>query len=112
MRSLARAFDIASFAVVNDLEANARGVPLLGARDLAVVNDGEPDATGNCAVVSAGTGLGEAALVGGQRGRRRGCACQLRAALGQSRRPDSAAGAVRPRRTIVRCCMDGMASVL
>jgi glucokinase len=61
--TLARTFDVASFAVVNDLEANARGVPLLDSGDLAVVNAGEPDATGNRAVVSAGTGLGEAGLV-------------------------------------------------
>jgi glucokinase len=62
-RELAHAFDVESFAVVNDLEANARGVPLLDGSDVAVVNRGESDPEGNRAVVSAGTGLGEAGLV-------------------------------------------------
>jgi glucokinase len=46
--------------LVNDLEANARGVDALGARDFAVLNHGVAK-VGNQAVVSAGTGLGEAA---------------------------------------------------
>ena len=60
---LVEVLELPSVAVVNDLEANARGVELLGADDLAVLNPGEPDPEGSCAVVSAGTGLGEAALV-------------------------------------------------
>jgi glucokinase len=62
-RRLARSIGLESCAVVNDLEANARGVPLLDPSDLATVNPGAPDPFGNKAVVSAGTGLGEAALV-------------------------------------------------
>jgi len=50
-------------SVVNDLAANARGVPLLGEGDLLTLNVGEPDPHGARAVVSAGTGLGEAGLV-------------------------------------------------
>jgi glucokinase len=48
--------------LLNDLEANAWGLAALEPDDLAVLNDGEPDATGNAAVVSAGTGLGQAGL--------------------------------------------------
>jgi glucokinase len=46
--------------LINDLEANAYGIDLLGPDDLAVLNPGIPDPTGSIAVVSAGTGLGEA----------------------------------------------------
>ena len=46
--------------LINDLEANAYGVELLGREDLAVLNPGTPDPTGTIAVISAGTGLGEA----------------------------------------------------
>jgi glucokinase len=48
--------------VINDLEANAHGIAALGREDFAVLNEGDPAATGNAAVISAGTGLGEAAL--------------------------------------------------
>ena len=48
--------------LVNDIVANARGIGLLPETDFAVVNAGIPDAFGARAVVSAGTGLGEAAL--------------------------------------------------
>jgi glucokinase len=61
-RQLEAALDIPTISVVNDLEANARGIAVLDRRDLAVVNPGDPGASGNRAVVSAGTGLGEAAL--------------------------------------------------
>ena len=48
--------------LLNDLEANAHGLAALGPDDLAVLNQGGPGATGNRAVVSAGTGLGQAGL--------------------------------------------------
>jgi glucokinase len=60
---LVEVLELPSVAVVNDLEANARGVEVLGAEDLAVLNPGDRDTNGTRAVVSAGTGLGEAALV-------------------------------------------------
>jgi glucokinase len=47
-------------AVLNDLEANAWGVPALGAGDLHVLAGGEPLQGGTVALISAGTGLGEA----------------------------------------------------
>ena len=48
--------------LVNDIVANARGIGLLPESDFAVVNEGTPDPYGAHAVISAGTGLGEAAL--------------------------------------------------
>jgi glucokinase len=53
----------APVALVNDLQANARGIEALEADDFAVLNPGVPDSHGNRAVVSAGTGLGEAGLL-------------------------------------------------
>ena len=60
---LARALDLPAVALVNDLAANARGIAALEPHDLRTLNAGDPAAAGNRAVVSAGTGLGEAALV-------------------------------------------------
>ena len=48
--------------VINDLEANAYGIPCLGPDDVLTINAGAPNANGNGAVVSAGTGLGEAGM--------------------------------------------------
>ena len=48
--------------LINDLEANARGIAALGPDDFAVLNEGDAVATGNRAVISAGTGLGEGGL--------------------------------------------------
>ena len=47
-------------AVINDMEANAWGVPALGEDDLVTLGGGEPDRDGNIALISAGTGLGHA----------------------------------------------------
>ena len=49
--------------LINDLEANAYGIPLLGEEDFAVLNPGRPDPAGPIAVISAGTGLGESMAV-------------------------------------------------
>jgi glucokinase len=49
-------------ALLNDLEANAYGLLALGPDDFAVLNAGVPAAAGNAALISAGTGLGEAGL--------------------------------------------------
>ncbi|MDN5849789.1 MAG: glucokinase, partial [Nitrococcus sp.] len=48
--------------LINDLAANAWGVMALTPADLTVLNQGRADATGNAAVIAAGTGLGEAGL--------------------------------------------------
>jgi glucokinase len=50
-------------ALLNDLEAIAYGVPVLGSDDVTVVQAGVPNPNGNVAVIAAGTGLGQASLV-------------------------------------------------
>jgi glucokinase len=60
---LSRHLSLASVALVNDLYANAVGLGELSAKDCAVVNEGREDPDGNRALISAGTGLGEAFLV-------------------------------------------------
>jgi glucokinase len=59
---LARELGLKRVELINDLEANAWGIGVLGADDCAVLNPGAPDAEGNMAIISAGTGLGEAGL--------------------------------------------------
>jgi glucokinase len=49
--------------LVNDLEANAHGIALLAESDFVVLNPGLPCPGGNRALISAGTGLGEAGLL-------------------------------------------------
>ena len=48
--------------LVNDLVANAYGIAELGPDDVATLHVGDPAVGGNAAVISAGTGLGEAGL--------------------------------------------------
>lgn len=60
---LVRALGFDSVWLLNDLEANAYGIPVLGPEDFTVINAGLRDSQGNLAVVSAGTGLGEAGAV-------------------------------------------------
>jgi glucokinase len=48
--------------LLNDLEANAWGLAALDEHDFHVLNEGRASATGNAAVCSVGTGLGEAGL--------------------------------------------------
>ncbi len=57
---LAQTVGLGEVLLINDLEANAHGIDLLLPEDFAVLNPGTPDPTGTIAVVSAGTGLGEA----------------------------------------------------
>jgi glucokinase len=59
---LVEVLDLPGALVINDLEANAWGISALGSEEFAVLNEGDPEARGNAAVVSAGTGLGEAGL--------------------------------------------------
>lgn len=60
--SLAALLGLPRVSLLNDLEANAWGIRVLGPDDFAVVHEGDPDAAGNQAVIAAGTGLGEAGL--------------------------------------------------
>jgi glucokinase len=59
---LARDLKVPSVRLLNDLEANAYGIAALDAQDFVTLNPGAPGATGNAAVISVGTGLGEAGL--------------------------------------------------
>lgn len=61
-RSVAATLGLERVGLVNDLEANAWGIRVLGPDDVVVLNEGDPDASGNQAVIAAGTGLGEAGL--------------------------------------------------
>ena len=60
---LAGQLALSRVALVNDLLANALGLAELEPSDFAVVNAGAEDPEGNAALISAGTGLGEAYLV-------------------------------------------------
>jgi glucokinase len=59
---LAKLLGLETVGILNDLEANAWGIGALAASDFAVLNEGDAGAQGNAAVISAGTGLGEAGL--------------------------------------------------
>jgi len=60
--ALAHELGLAEVDVINDLEANAHGIFALSPKDFAVLNAGAA-APGNRAVISAGTGLGEAGVM-------------------------------------------------
>jgi glucokinase len=73
-RELAGELNIENVVLINDLEANAYGIALLESKDFVVLNQGASDAQGNAAIISAGTGLGEAGLFwDGQRHRPFAC---------------------------------------
>jgi glucokinase len=61
-RDLAGRLGVDDVLLINDLEANAWGLGALSPSDFVVLQAGRPVAAGNAAVISAGTGLGEAGL--------------------------------------------------
>ncbi len=61
--NVARRLGLPSVRLLNDLEANAYGIAELDAADFTVLSEGTPGQQGNYALISAGTGLGEAGLV-------------------------------------------------
>jgi glucokinase len=61
-RQLAGLLGLDSVVLINDVEANAYGIATLGTSDFAVLHEGRFNAQGNAAVISPGTGLGEAGL--------------------------------------------------
>jgi glucokinase len=61
-RQMASDLGLSSITLINDLFANAHGVALLEETDFVVLNPGVPASAGNRALISAGTGLGEAGL--------------------------------------------------
>lgn len=60
---LSAGLKITNLFLINDLEANGYGIPELKPDQIFTLNEGDPAAVGHCALVSAGTGLGEAALL-------------------------------------------------
>jgi glucokinase len=48
--------------LLNDIEATAAGISALNKDDLLILQTGAPNASGNMAVIAAGTGLGEAGM--------------------------------------------------
>jgi glucokinase len=60
--ALAAGFGFQAAFLINDLVANAYGIGELAPRDFAVLHAGDPAAAGNMAVISPGTGLGEAGI--------------------------------------------------
>ena len=62
-RELSRELKIEHLFLINDLEANGYGIPELSSEQIFELSQGDPSAVGNRALVSAGTGLGEATLV-------------------------------------------------
>lgn len=63
VRDIRRELGIEEVDLINDLEANAYGISMLQESDFVVLNPGIPAPTGNLALISAGTGLGEAGLL-------------------------------------------------
>ncbi len=59
---LARYFKIKKVKLINDLEANAYGLAMLNQKDVASVHSVKNAEKGNVALISPGTGLGEAGM--------------------------------------------------
>jgi glucokinase len=62
-RELAADLSIEHVFLINDLEANGYGLAELAADQIYTLSEGDPSQVGNRALVSAGTGLGEAMLI-------------------------------------------------
>lgn len=67
---IARQLNLPRIDLINDLEAKAHGIAALETKDFEVLNQGDHNAQGNRAVISAGTGLGEAVLFWDEKGYR------------------------------------------
>lgn len=61
-QQLAQQLGLTTTWLINDLEANAYGTAALLPEHFLTLNAGAAEAEGNCAVIAAGTGLGEAGL--------------------------------------------------
>ncbi len=62
-RDLSKILDIEHIFLINDLEANGYGIAELGPEQIFELEPGDKSALGHRALVSAGTGLGEALLI-------------------------------------------------
>lgn len=60
---IAARLGVARVRLLNDLEAMATSVDVLGTEEIVVLQEGIPREDGNAAVIAAGTGLGQALLV-------------------------------------------------
>jgi glucokinase len=67
---LAGELGLSQVKLINDLLANAHGIALLKDSDFVVLNEGVPGQDGNRALISAGTGLGQAGLLAEEGGYR------------------------------------------
>jgi len=61
-KAVAKRLRLKRVGLINDLVANAYGVSALGSKDFVILNKGARNARGNKAIISAGTGLGEAGM--------------------------------------------------
>ncbi len=61
-KRLADELKIKKAFLINDLEANAWGIPALDAKDVVALNQVKGQPVGNQAVIAAGTGLGQAGM--------------------------------------------------
>jgi glucokinase len=62
-RQMSLDLQIEHLFLINDLEANGYGIAELGPDQIFVLSQGNPSEVGNRGLISAGTGLGQAALV-------------------------------------------------
>jgi glucokinase len=62
-REISVRLSIERVSLLNDLEANAYGIAVLQPSDFVALNEGAAGSSGNRALISAGTGLGEAGLL-------------------------------------------------
>ena len=62
IQNVRKRLKLKSAEMINDLVANAYGIPILSDKDFVILNKGVRNAEGNMAIVSAGTGLGEAGM--------------------------------------------------
>ena len=62
-RDLQHTLGIEHIFLINDLEANAYGIPELGKDQIFSLHEGDPASVGHRGLLSAGTGLGESVLV-------------------------------------------------
>jgi glucokinase len=61
-KDMTRALGIKQTWLINDLEANAHGISGLAPTDFVTLNAGDEHAVGNAAIISTGTGLGQAGM--------------------------------------------------
>lgn len=61
-KTVAKQLRLKRVGLFNDLMANAYGISILQSKDFVILNKGARNANGNRAIISAGTGLGEAGM--------------------------------------------------